>query len=245
MKKLEYKKENLRSLAFIISKATSGSQSTKLLKDAGWVVTEEWQLAGKSKESFLFDEFIKIGELGRLDILDFVVEKTISKDPIYFKIGDKEYRFPREPLSNLKKQMKLEANVPKKANAKLFIDRKYHGSIIFASKQLFIDGHYSQAIFESCKLLNRKVQEISGLTIDGKALMQQAFSPNNPLIKLNDLASQSDKDEQEGFMHLFAGTMHGIRNPKGHEVINLKDPYKALDYLSFISLLFKRLDERK
>lgn len=245
MKKLEYKKENLRSLAFIISKATSGSQSIKLLKDAGWNISEEWQLSGKSKEVYLFDEFIKIGEHGRLDVLDFVVEKTISKDPIYFKIGDREYKFPREPLANLKKQMRIEANIPKKANSNLFSDRKFHGSIIFASKRLFIDGHYSQAIFESCKLLNNKVQEISGLTIDGKTLMQQAFSPNNPKIKLNDLDTQSDKDEQEGFMHLFAGTMHGIRNPKGHEVINLKDPYKALDYLSFLSLLFKRLDERK
>jgi hypothetical protein len=36
MKKLEFNTENVRLLAFIVSKATSGPLSTKLLKDAGW-----------------------------------------------------------------------------------------------------------------------------------------------------------------------------------------------------------------
>jgi len=66
---------------------------------------------------------------------------------------------------------------------------------------------------------------------------------NNPKLKFNGLANQSEKDEQEGFMHLFAGLMHGVRNPKGHEIANLKDPYRTLEYLGFISLLFRKLDE--
>ena len=130
-----------------------------------------------------------------------------------------------------------------KTNLRLFNDRKLHKSVAFAAKKLFKDGHYSQAIFEACKLLNKKVQEKSGLEEDGKKLMLKAFSVNNPLLKLNENSTQSDKDEQEGFMHLFAGVIQGVRNPKGHELMNLEDPYRTLDYLSFISLLFYRLDE--
>lgn len=85
MNKLEHNKENFRLLAFLISNATSGSMFMKLLKDAGWTpeatVSQEWQLAKKSKEDYLFDEFVKIAERGRTDILDYIVEKirSISK----------------------------------------------------------------------------------------------------------------------------------------------------------------------
>lgn len=249
MKSFEYTKENLRLLASIISDATSGTLFTKLLKDSGWTPestsSQEWQLAKKSKEDYLFDEFIKIAEQGRFDILDFVIEKTLKKSDIYFKKGEKGYRFPSNSFSELKKKVGKEKIEPKKKNLKLFNDHKFHQSVIFTSKKLFSDGYYSQSIFESCKLLNKRVQELSGLSKDGKSLMLEALSVNSPLLKLNDNVTQTDKDEQEGFMHIFAGVMHGIRNPKGHEIINLKDPYRALEYLSILSLLFRKLDEIK
>ncbi len=250
MKKLEQNKENLRLLAFIISNATSGSMFTKLLKDAGWTpestASQEWQLAKKSKEDYLFDEFIKIAEQGRIGILDLIVEKVTKRSPVYFKVGEKGYNFPREALVSLKQKLGKEIIVPKKKNTQLFTERKLHASIAFVSKRLFCDSYYSQAIFESCKLLNKRVQELSGSTADGKALMFEAFnSANNPKVKLNAFSDQSERDEQEGFMHIFAGVMHGIRNPKGHEIINIKDPYRALEYLSLLSLLFRRLDDAK
>ena len=248
MKKLEYKKENLRLLAFLASKATSGPLSTKLLKDAGWTAastaSEEWQLSKKSKEDYLFDQFTIIAEQGRFDILDYVVDKTLKKDAIYFKKGDKEYSFPRQQFADLKKKLKVE-DIPQKKNLKLFNERKFHNSIVFASRALFQDTHYSQAIFEACKLLNKRVQELSKSALDGKKLMLDVFSVNQPKLKFNDNVTQSDKDEQEGFMHIFAGVMHGIRNPKGHEIMNLKDPIRTLEYLSLISLLFRKLDELK
>lgn len=249
MKRLEYVKENLRLLAFILSKASSGSLFTKLLKDAGWTpestASKEWQISKKSKEEYLFDEFVKIAEQGRTDILDFVVEKTIKKDSIYFKISEKGYKFPREAFVNLKEKLGKAVVLPKKKNVKLFVEHKLHESVTFASKRLFCDRHYSQAIFESCKLLNKRVQELSGSNEDGKALMFEAFNSSNPKIKLNAQANQSNRDEQEGFMHIFAGVMQGIRNPKGHEIVSLKDPYRTLEYLSILSLLFRKLDDAK
>jgi len=132
---------------------------------------------------------------------------------------------------------------PRKKNQKIFDERRLHKPVILSSRKLFSDGYYSQAIFEACKLLNKKVQELSSLSLDGKNLMLSAFSVNNPKLRLNQLQNQSDKDEQEGFMHIFAGVMQGVRNPKGHEVLSLKDPYRALEYLGLISLLFRRLND--
>lgn len=121
-----------------------------------------------------------------------------------------------------------------------------HPEIDKVSKQLFDDKHYPQAIFEAFKRVNNLVKEKSGRNdLDGKGLMLTSFSVNNPILQMNGLSSQSDKDEQEGFMHLYAGAIMGIRNPKGHETIIQKNKDRTLKYLSFASLLCERLDECK
>jgi len=96
------------------------------------------------------------------------------------------------------------------------------------------------------KKINNLVKEKScRKDLDGKSLMQHVFSVNNPILKFNELSTQTDRDEQEGFMYLFSGAMLGIRNPKGHENIVQNDMYKALEYLMLASLLCKRLEETK
>ncbi|MBI3980452.1 TIGR02391 family protein, partial [Candidatus Microgenomates bacterium] len=234
MKKLDYTKENLRLLASIIAKATSGSLFTKLLIDAGWTpnmtYNQLYREAGKNKEDYLHDEFIKIGENGREDILDYLVEKTLSKSSVYFKQRIREYKFPRDQFSLLKKKLKVETESKPKINERLFKDRNLHKSVVFVSKKLFIDGHYSQSIFEACKLLENTVKKKSGLNLNGVPLMQQAFSPHKPILKLNLMSDQAEVDEQTGFMLIYSGVMQGIRDPKGHSIINLKDREKALEY---------------
>lgn len=247
VKKLDYTKENLRLLASIVADATSGSMFTKLLIDGGWTpeltYQKLYQEAGKNKEDYLFDEFKKIGENGREDILDYITGKTISKSSVYFKTGVKGYKFPRDQFADLKKKLKIDKVSKPKENEKLFKERKFHKAVVFASKDLFRDGHYSQSIFESCKVLEKSVKKKSRLTLSGMPLMQQAFSANNPILKLNSMSDQSEKDEQLGFMQIYCGVMLGIRDPKGHSIINLKDREKAMEYLSLISLLLRRVDE--
>lgn len=121
-----------------------------------------------------------------------------------------------------------------------------HPEISKVSKKLFNDKHYPQAIFEAFKKVNIMVKAKSGRTdLDGKSLMLTVFSVNNPILRFNKLKTQSDKDEQEGFMHLFAGAMMGIRNPKGHEIVIQKNIVRALSYLSFASLLCYLLSRSK
>lgn len=127
----------------------------------------------------------------------------------------------------------------------LFDKMQFHQRIIAASKSLFESGHYSQAIFEAFKAVNNFVKEKSGLSLDGKALMSKVFNEDAPIIKLNELLTQSDKDEQEGFKFLFMGAMVGIRNPKAHDNVIQTDPYRTLEYLGFASLLMKRIEEGK
>lgn len=121
-----------------------------------------------------------------------------------------------------------------------------HPRIREVSEKLFMDGHYSQAIFEAYKVVNIIVKEKSGRKdLDGQGLMSTVFSRQSPILKLNDLQDDSDYDEQEGFMLLFMGAMTGIRNPKAHDIVNQNDPTRTLEYLAMASLLVRRVEESK
>ncbi|RLI96212.1 MAG: TIGR02391 family protein [Candidatus Aenigmatarchaeota archaeon] len=138
----------------------------------------------------------------------------------------------------------------------LFDELKLHPIIRKSSRKLFRDGHYAQAILEAYKALNKYVKQKSKLKdLDGKDLMSKAFGfdydrmsrtiKRRPMLQLNELLDRSDRDEQEGFMLIFMGVMQGIRNPKAHEIIKQKDPFKTLEYLSLASLLARKVDEAK
>jgi len=127
----------------------------------------------------------------------------------------------------------------------LFNKMQLHPRIRRASKSLFNSGHYAEAIFAAFKAVNNFTKKKAELSIDGKDLMAKTFNKDKPIIKLNKLSNQSEQDEQEGFRFLFMGAMVGIRNPNAHEDIRQIDPYKALEYLSFASLLMRRVTEGK
>src|SRR5258707_75344 len=63
------------------------------------------------------------------------------------------------------------------------------------------------------------------------------------LRDMTPLATATDRDEQQGYMQIMAGSMTGIRNPKAHGNLN-PDSTKALHLICLASLLMRRLDER-
>jgi hypothetical protein len=73
-----------------------------------------------------------------------------------------------------------------------------HSKITRAASQLYLDGHYSNAVEAAVKALNGLVRVRSGLEIDGVSLMERAFSPNGPVLKFNALANQLIKMSKKG-----------------------------------------------
>lgn len=124
----------------------------------------------------------------------------------------------------------------------LFDSMQFHPRIVQASRKLFEDGHYSDAILRAFIEVNSFVKAKTGLELDGKALMSKVFRIDEPVIKLNKLKTQSEKDEQEGFMFLFMGAMVGIRNPKAHDNIIQRNPLRTLEYLALASMLMRRAE---
>ena len=119
-----------------------------------------------------------------------------------------------------------------------------HPEIARAASELYVDGHYSNAVEAAVKALNDLVCLRSALGLEGTSLMEKAFSPKAPVLRFNDLSNESDHNEQKGFMMMFSGAVSGLRHPRAHGFIN-DEPERALEFIAFVSLLAKLLDEAK
>lgn len=121
-----------------------------------------------------------------------------------------------------------------------------HYTVVSVARGRFEAKHYADAVEATMKAVNARVKRywvsLGRDEKDGKGLMTSAFSLNDPAIVLADLTSESGRSEQEGYMHLFAGAMQGVRNPKAHDNIDI-DAVRALHHLFLASLLMHKLDE--
>jgi len=122
-----------------------------------------------------------------------------------------------------------------------------HPRIVALARPRFEQGFFGDAIETCFKEVNDAVKAVfraaEGRELDGAGLMTTAFSPQNPVIRLTNLDTISDRDEQQGYMQIFAGAMTGIRNPKAHGNLN-PDPRRTMHLIALASLLMCRLDER-
>jgi uncharacterized protein (TIGR02391 family) len=123
-----------------------------------------------------------------------------------------------------------------------FETRNIHPALPSGVAKLFDDGHYAQATFEAFKFVDKEVARLSKSQESGFKLMMAAFPETSPMIKLNDLKSVTEKDEQKGFQFLFAGSMLAIRNPRGHNYGVRDTPDECLDHLALASVLLRRLE---
>jgi uncharacterized protein (TIGR02391 family) len=121
--------------------------------------------------------------------------------------------------------------------------RAIHEALPSVVRDLFDNGHYSQATFEAYKYIDNLVRKLSQSSEAGFKLMTQAFSETLPMIRLTPCSTVSEKDEQQGYKFLFVGSVLAIRNPRGHEVGIRDTPDTCLDHLSLSSMLLRRLEQ--
>lgn len=125
------------------------------------------------------------------------------------------------------------------------------GTVIFSSqitepeisnvaRDLFASGHYNIAVSQAYKALDKYVSEKAGLQTSGLKAMRTAFNSKNPILVWSERTSTSERDEQEGYEHIFAGTMQGIRNPTTHEFGWVDSQELALELLLIAQHLLKK-----
>lgn len=112
--------------------------------------------------------------------------------------------------------------------------------IVEVARDLFASGHFSLAIQEAFKALEKYLQKRAENVTSGTTLMDQVFSPKNPRLAWSQRLGQSELDEHSGYHKIFAGAVQGIRNPCTHEFNWVEDPGTALELLSLVQHLFRK-----
>ena len=131
----------------------------------------------------------------------------------------------------------------RRENLRQFDDLVTDEDLCRTCRRYFANGHYAVAVEKAFVCLDNTVKAKSGLhDVDGAALMRTAFSANSPKLYLNSFESQSDRDEQRGYMEIYAGTMMGIRNLRAHEHDFEDDPQDALELMVVANHLMRKLN---
>lgn len=115
----------------------------------------------------------------------------------------------------------------------------------YCNAELLADNYF-HAVFEASKGLFSRIRSLSGLSSDGRALIEQTFS-NNPILTINNFQSKSEKDEHEGFKNILSGLCGMFRNTEAHEPKiswNVAEQ-DACEILGLISYCHRRLDNAK
>jgi uncharacterized protein (TIGR02391 family) len=189
---------------------------------------DEYSVSTFQPEFFIYYDGLDTSIRGNIDVVKAKVEGAVAKLTTLIEI--------------LEEQIDQSSSDGPSKILSAYNGLDLHPEISRAATRLYLDGHYANAVEAAVKALNGLVRLRSHLEHDGTTLMERAFSPSNPTLKFNGLQDQSDKDEQKGFMQLFSGAVSGLRNPRAHGFIH-DSPERALEFIAFVSLLAKLLDE--
>jgi len=102
--------------------------------------------------------------------------------------------------------------------------------------------NYSHAVFDAFQYMSQVIREKSGLDGDGEKLVGAAFGGKTPLLRINKLQTETERDAQQGLVQILIGMYKGIRNPIVHEQIeDTKNTADAIIY--FIDYLLSIIDK--
>lgn len=123
-------------------------------------------------------------------------------------------------------------------------ERGVHYRVLQYCNEELLQENYFHAVFEAAKSLPDYVRTLTNLKEDGAPLFDKAFSTTSPYLILNDLKTESQRNQQKGLCMLLKGIYSMVRNVTAHEpkIKWIVDEVEAIDILMTISFLHKNLD---
>ncbi|GIP30939.1 TIGR02391 family protein [Paenibacillus sp. J2TS4] len=123
--------------------------------------------------------------------------------------------------------------------------RKLHSHLLKFCRAELLQNNYFHAVLETTKSIASMIREKTGLTSDGATLLDEAFSGNSPILKINSFITESEKSEQKGFVNLAKGLFGTFRNPTAHSAriewsLSEED---AVDLFTLASYVLRRIEK--
>jgi uncharacterized protein (TIGR02391 family) len=103
------------------------------------------------------------------------------------------------------------------------------------------------ASLEATKSVFERLRQLAGVSGDGALLVDTVLSLGKtgmPIVAINDLMSQTDRDEQTGFANVVKGLAGMFRNPVAHDprVLRVVTDTQLLELMTALSMAHHRLD---
>ena len=103
---------------------------------------------------------------------------------------------------------------------------------------LLSDGHTAEAVRRAAQLFEREVQRMADRPdLEGKTLLEQAFSEQRPLLVFGPLDTKLQKDRHQGFRSLVVGLHRAVRNVLTHDPEFTIEHDEAVAWLAFINVM--------
>lgn len=126
--------------------------------------------------------------------------------------------------------------------------RKTHPEVLkYCSVEVLKKAHF-HACLEAAKSIFDRLRALSGTSGDGAALVDATLTLGKsgiPLLMINSLQTQTEKDEQTGLANLLKGLNGLYRNPTAHDPrLNRSISEDELrEALTMVSMVHRRLDD--
>jgi uncharacterized protein (TIGR02391 family) len=125
--------------------------------------------------------------------------------------------------------------------------RKAHPEVLrYCSVEVLKKEHF-HACLEATKSIFERLRTITGAQGDGAALVDAAFALGRtgvPVLAINSLRTQTERDEQTGLANLIKGLGGLYRNPTAHDprLNRTVSDAELLEVLTMVSMVHRRLD---
>jgi uncharacterized protein (TIGR02391 family) len=125
--------------------------------------------------------------------------------------------------------------------------RGVHSEVLAYCSQEVLERNPFHASLEAAKSIPDRLRRMSGLSSDGAALIDATLALGqavDPLVRINSLATETERDEQKGFGNLCKGLLGMFRNPVAHDprIKRTVTDDELLELLMVVSMVHRRLD---
>ncbi len=120
-----------------------------------------------------------------------------------------------------------------------------HTAVVDSSLAQYRTGHLRDAVLNAVIAVFDMIRGRTGLKLDGKDLVGQAFGADKGKLIFSELETETGRNDQKGFLQIYEGIYTGVRNVKAHSLTHDLDEQKAAQYLVTLSLLARRVEECK
>ena len=255
--------QHLEAIAKQLGDTLTGSEITRVLQQAE-IFNDV--LLGETKWKRLLAAF-KLQQ--RADHSGNCVARAveIAMDPVRYTAAPEQFAIRRQQLntilafsgmqlgedSHLRRTDPTKTLTEAERRAKSLYQRLAHRGahstvLTYCTAELLADNYF-HAVLEASKGLFERLRDRTGLDADGAELVDQALGiskgSGTPRVVFNSLRTESERSEQRGLMNLFKGVAGTFRNPTAHapRISWSMSEQDALDLLSLVSMLHRRLDQ--